>query len=192
MVYLAAIAAGLLIGLLFRGKPSNLLSFKLKKTWILLLAFVLQSSSQILAVRGFDFAIRYSLLLNSIVFCMLLTVIWSNKQYLGILTVGLGCLLNALVMTLNGGKMPVSEELLLREQMFDILEIYRIGGDGKHILATDSTQLAFLGDMIDIPGKLGYIAKFISIGDVFVIMGLCILVIEIMIDRKFNVLSKSV
>ncbi|MCX7817592.1 MAG: DUF5317 domain-containing protein, partial [Syntrophales bacterium] len=62
--------------------------------------------------------------------------------------------------------------------------IYQVGGDGKHILAGEATRLAFLGDMISIPGKFGYIAKFVSIGDLFVVMGIFALILQILLENE--------
>lgn len=184
MVYAVAIIMGIFAGLLLKGRMSNLLNFKIRQAWLLVAAFILQASSQLTAVKGFDFAIRYSLLINIAVFCMVFAVLWLNRKYYGIVITGAGCFLNALVMTANGGKMPVSKELLLKEQLNNIIAIYEIGGDGKHILAGESTRLALLGDVIAMPGRFGYIAKFVSLGDIFIAFGLFVLITEIIIGKK--------
>lgn len=191
MIYLAALFLGLMTGLMLRGRMSNLLCFRIKKAGLLVTVFAVQLLSQVLSLQRFDIAERLSPIINLMVFCIIFVVIWFNRKYFGMIIIGAGTFLNAAVMAMNGGKMPVSRELLMKEQLYEVMEIYRVGGDGKHILSGEDTRLAFLGDMIGIPFDFGNMAKFVSIGDLVIVLGLYLLIVQVMLDKSVPELARE-
>lgn len=92
-----------------------------------------------------------------------------NVRVPGVPLVGLGLLLNAAVVGLNGA-MPVSPTALERAgvsaQQFS---------DGRHELGTGDTRLGFLGDVIPLPLPLH--PEVVSAGDVLVAAGVGLLVL---------------
>ncbi len=94
-------------------------------------------------------------------FAMLVFFVFRNAKIPGFVFMGVGMILNGLVMTLNGGKMPVLESLV------DLLGLHV--GD-RHITVPYITWKSFLGDWI--PVILPYGRKFvISVGDILVYIG---------------------
>ncbi len=183
MLYIVAVAIGIIAGKLAGGKIANLAELKLEKTWIIITAFLIQATAQILGLNGFGFISRYSFVIQAIVFCLLFSGFWINRRYLGILFIGIGCLLNALVMMFNGGKMPVKESILISQGATpEIIEQVRLGLDGKHSLINDSTRLVFLSDIIETPPVLDWMMQIISLGDIIVVIGLCVLIFEVTKD----------
>lgn len=87
----------------------------------------------------------------------------------------LGAAMNALVIALNGGRIPVDMELAAWVG-FDTTPLLG-GGTYKHAAMTDATRLGFLGDVIPIPWPF---RRVISIGDIFIAMGAFLFVQELM------------
>nr|MDA8189332.1 DUF5317 family protein [Dehalococcoidales bacterium] len=96
---------------------------------------------------------------------------------------GLGLLLNFLVIVANGGYMPASYERLQSLGLDAEIQLLRENGHyGKDVLSAPETRLAFLGDnfSIDTPATR---KKLFSVGDVFIATGAFILVSEAMVWR---------
>jgi ABC-type antimicrobial peptide transport system permease subunit len=91
--------------------------------------------------------------------------IWLNRRVPGLVIVGLGWALNALVIAVNGGVMPASPR---------VAESGSRGVDvGREFLNSrplDSPRLSFLGDNFSLPQSWPFHNVF-SIGDVFIALG---------------------
>lgn len=175
MLYLVAIALGALLGIVFKGKLSNLLNIKFEKIWIVILAFVIQTLLRVLTLNGLEIASKYGFIIQCAAYGLLLVGFWFNRHYAGMCIIGLGCFSNALVMALNGGKMPVSVEALAKVQMTDMQDILQSGMDGKHVILDEATRLYFLADIINLPPVLGALMPVVSIGDLIIAAGIFIL-----------------
>lgn len=175
MLYLIAIMLGVLLGMLFKGKLSNLLNIRFNKIWIIILAFILQSLMRVLTVNGWDIAVRYGLIMHCLVFGILFIGFWFNRHNVGLCIIGLGSFLNALVMALNGGRMPVSAGALAKSGITGMQDYLRQGINGKHIILDEATRLFFLADIISLPSFLGVLMPVVSIGDLIVGVGIFVL-----------------
>lgn len=111
---------------------------------------------------------------------MIITILMNKKKnYMRIFLIGI--ILNFIVIAGNGGKMPVSlggigsikEESLLPEREFDI----------KHIGVNENTRFVYLSDIILIPRPYP-LPKILSIGDVFLILGIFIFFQEEMVLKR--------
>ncbi len=169
MLYLIGIAAGILVGLITGGKIKNLLGFEIRKPVIILMAFVIQSIFAVLAKNRAAFN-DYSLIILIVTFLLISLGVWHNRKFKGIIIIWLGFLSNTLVMLPNNGKMPVFLNSAYKPGMI-------IGA--RHIAADENTLLGFLGDYIYPPGFLGFFNKIVSIGDIVIVIGLCVVIIEI-------------
>lgn len=183
MLYIIAVAIGLILGLLLKGSISNLVNLKLEKIWIVILAFVIQIAGQIFAAKGFTLFDGQGIVLQVVVYCMLLTWFWMNRHYLGILVIGAGCLMNALVIMANGGRMPV-DEALVKALISDNELIRQLADDGKHIIAGKGIKLRFLADIIHPPYFFSWGMQVVSIGDLVVAAGLLITVFELVRNKR--------
>ncbi len=181
MIYLLAIAAAIITGILVKGRISNLLNLKFEKTWLILAAFVILSAAQITGSK-YGFAQRYSFWINLITFCMLLIGLWYNRRYAGMLFIGLGCLLNAAAILVNGGKMPVSMEMIEKAGLSHMISELSF----RHMIFEEWNQvrLPLLSDIIHIPGFLGYWVGVASIGDLIITLGLFCVVLEAVAGRE--------
>lgn len=87
----------------------------------------------------------------------------------------LGAAMNALVIAVNGGRIPVDIELATWVG-FDTTPLLD-GGTYKHAAMSEVTRLGFLGDVIPVPWP---VRRVISIGDIFIALGVFLFVQELM------------
>lgn len=179
MLYIIAIVLGVIVGILFKGRIGNILNFKFEKAWIIITAFLIQAGAQFLNFKGFTIVSRNVIIIQSIVIVLLLIGFWYNRKNLGITFLGIGLMLNAVVMIANGGKMPVSYDILKSFNQQEMIELLEAGRDSKHTIISENTNLAFLSDVIYIPYVFGYMMRLVSIGDLMIVAGIFILTVEI-------------
>ncbi|WP_138420613.1 DUF5317 domain-containing protein [Aquibacillus sediminis] len=108
--------------------------------------------------------------------------LWMNRHLKGFNMVFIGVFLNFLVMFINGGRMPVSEEAsVILDPLY--IEAMKEGLYGKHAMLTESTRLPFLGDIIPITSPYPK-SQVISIGDVIMNIGIFLFIQDRMIHKK--------
>ncbi|RIK40828.1 MAG: hypothetical protein DCC55_13815 [Chloroflexi bacterium] len=105
---------------------------------------------------------------------LLLIFAWANRKHRAFWWLGLGLLLNLLVIVLNGGLMPVSPETLSRLFTNTNPEEWQVGqrvGTSKDIVLPEhATRLAWLSDRFLLPEWMPQRAAF-SLGDVLIAVG---------------------
>lgn len=111
----------------------------------------------------------------SISYLFMLLFFISNREYEDIRIFMIGWFLNALVIWVNWGKMPVDIEQARKGPW--PLEPILNGYDYKHTVLTDQTHLSFLTDIIFVPFP---IPRVISFGDLFIVLGAFLLIQRIM------------
>ena len=148
---LIVLAISILMALLRGGRFLNLSEIKLRAWPLLLVGFGLQIvADRIPSDRSW--------------------LAWLNRHEAGMWLVGVGVFMNFTVIALNGG-MPVLPEAASIGLGRDITAV-DFDALSKHVLMDDGTALAFLGDVI--PVRI--IRNVISIGDVFLAVGLGVFV----------------
>jgi hypothetical protein len=181
MIYISAILLGILFGVLLKGKVSNLLEIKFQKVWLILSAAVFLLLLEILSLR-FDFIEKNIIMFQGINFILLFISFWFNRRFIGIWFIGFGAFLNMLVMLSNGGKMPVSTNAMQRAKL--PLDLVTKGIKHKFVDVNGSTSLSLLADNIVPPGFWGIGMKVVSIGDIIVVLGLFLFILQIVRGRK--------
>ena len=180
---LPSVALGVLFGFMRGGNLTRLARFPLHFSWLVILAFLIQFAvfdSPLQARLSADLVIP---ILHVVSLLLLLWMVASNRSFLGARILGLGLLLNFLVIVANGGYMPASYERLQSLGLDAEIQLLRENGHyGKDVLSAPETRLAFLGDnfSIDTPATR---KKLFSVGDVFIATGAFILVSEAMVWR---------
>jgi hypothetical protein len=133
---------------------------------------------QIAEVYWLGFLSRFerAMLLGISLICLAIVVLL-NRRYWAVNVLGLGLALNGLVMVVNGGFMPISPETLVQTGRFSSIAALPVGtlvARSKDVLLLPGqTRLWFLSDIFPIPMPVGIA---FSIGDVFVAIGLFVLV----------------
>ena len=175
MILIVAVIFGLVAGLLrawltgHTYQPPNL-----KYIWLVFLAYIPQFFAFYLPVTRSVFPDSWIPVTLIVTQLILLVFVWSNRTQPGFWLLGLGLLLNFLVMMLNGGMMPLSPEnanKLIPAGMTVDLQIGQRVGSGKDILLSIAqTRLWFLADTFTLPQWLGYPLAF-STGDIVLSIG---------------------
>lgn len=177
-MFILAVIAAILIGSLFGGKIKNLEHVNIKGVYLVFVSFLIE----FLIVVGIKKEILeiglYTYVLDLIMYIMLFLFIMLNRKNLYIIIMGIGFGLNAVVIFINGGAMPVSKSAM------DYLGYNpNISLEGLYKLIDGSTRLQFLGDIIPIK----FISTFIvSIGDIIAAVGLMLIIIIGMKKKNIN------
>ncbi len=106
-----------------------------------------------------------------------LVYVFFNRKHRWVLVVGLGLSLNLLVISANGGLMPVTPQAVDRAglaAMVSKVELDQAIPQSKDVLMSPgSARLAVLSDTVVLPHRLGK-QRVASPGDVFAVVGLAI------------------
>ena len=183
MVLLLGLALALAVALLRGGKLSQLLGVTFRHGWIALLAFALQVAVIYFPLPRSDGLLEQHTLLLLASYALLVLVIVLNWKLPGLPLIGLGLVLNLLVMVANGGFMPVTYEALQRAGM---AHLALASAPGSRIMATkdivlprESTYLWALSDIFVIPPPLPFRTIF-SLGDLCLVGGAFVLFQRVM------------
>jgi hypothetical protein len=149
----------------------------LRSAWLALVALVFQ-----IPLLRSPFGPTQQFLIPQILFLLshvlLLIFVWLNRQLLGMQIVGIGVLLNLLVIVTNGGFMPITPESLLQINPGTTSGVWQAGnhyGYSKDvILARQDTNLWFLSDILVVPPPFPWPVAF-SLGDLFIGAGIIVL-----------------
>ncbi|HZK83219.1 MAG TPA: DUF5317 domain-containing protein [Desulfosporosinus sp.] len=174
----------LFVSLISGGKFGRLGEITLRVVWLIPLALLIQSGVYWAAVRGIGLGPSWvSPALDTGSYFLLLIFTVRNRSLPGMTCISLGILLNALVIVLNGGVMPVDPSFLPEVSRNALL-----AGQGTHGLMTESTHLSFLADRfyLDLPGLQ---KQVFSVGDVLIDIGIFLLVFKTMRGKTSSIID---
>jgi len=171
VILLAGLIAGLIAALLrIWMLKRRLKPLQINLDWLVLVAFLPQ-----LAAFGLPFTRQYipddwaraALVTTQ---ALLLVFAWFNRKQPAFWALGLGLLLNFIVIVANGGLMPISPETVGR-YLSDGWQVgQRLGYEKDIILAVEDTRLWFLSDRFTLPDASPWHVAF-SLGDIFIAGG---------------------
>ena len=171
MFLLWFLIAGVVIGLLRKGRIYRLERLHLRGPWLVAVTLIIQ-------LLIFPWGERDPLVkvgtgyLHLVSYVPLLMFVCLNRRYWELSLIGIGILCNLIVIAANGGYMPVSEFALRQAGRDDLAAFLRQARtSGNVILMTPDTKLNFLGDVLFLPPWIPFAAAF-SIGDLLLGMGL--------------------
>ncbi len=99
-----------------------------------------------------------------------LAVLWQNRAHPWMLPILVGLGLNSLVIALNGGRMPISQDALMRVTHAIDPQAAAASLDPRHVTIDPGTHLAMLGDVV--PLGVGALGTVLSLGDLLMALGL--------------------
>jgi hypothetical protein len=174
MILLLAITAGLLAGLVWArssGQPYQPPS--LRSLWLAFVAFLPQFLTVYLPrSQKSDLGVvaAISVVISQVLF---LVFAWVNRRPPGMSILILGLVLNLVVISANGGFMPISPQTASRLVSQTVLQDVAIGsrfGTKDILLPPQDTRFEFLADRFLPPNWFPYQVAF-SLGDVFIAAG---------------------
>ena len=161
MIWLIAIALGLVFGLITGGSIGRLSKLSFRWPW-LIIAVVVIRQAVLLTPLGRVAGARYVYV--AALLAIIVWVGWHSTRVRGIWLVAVGAALNVVVIVANNARMPVAPELAGA--------ILPRSNPGLYTVMGPQTNLNILGDWI----KLSLIPEAYSIGDVLIAVGLAIVV----------------
>ncbi len=158
MLLLAALALGLLAGIVTGGKLGNTANLSFRWPWFVLAALVVREATALTPLSRID-GMQY--VYAAALAALVAWTIWHIRRLRGALIVAIGAALNLVVVIANGSRMPVASALAghLVEQ----------GHAGQYVVMGSTTNLNWLADWIGVPGALG---GAYSPGDVVIAIGI--------------------
>ncbi|HXV70361.1 MAG TPA: DUF5317 domain-containing protein [Acidimicrobiia bacterium] len=167
MLWLAiVIFISLAIAVLRGGRLVNLGDIELRAWWLLFVALALQFGTRFLPDDESWAWLGVTMVLVSFGLIMVMVVLNRSKPGMGI--TALGVLMNFVVIAANGG-MPVLAGAAEVASGFTV-STPDLSGTFKHVLLDENSHLTFFADVI--PIRLGGIGEVISLGDIFLALGL--------------------
>lgn len=167
MLWLAiVIFVALAVAVLRGGRLVNLSDIELRAWWLLFLALGLQLGTNYLPDRGWSAWVGLTMVLLSFFLLMIMVVL--NRSKPGMWIAGLGVLMNFVVIAVNGG-MPVLAGAVEVASGFTVSDP-DLSGTFMHVPLDESSRLTFFADVI--PLRLIGIGEVISVGDLFLALGL--------------------
>jgi len=162
--FLVVLVVAVLVVPLTRGSFRRLSQLQFRHLWVLFLALGVQ-----IALEYVDFPrariedLGVAILLSSYV--LIFGFCWINRTVKGMTVIAVGIACNVLVIALNLG-MPTTKEL----RTVHGRDVYvPIEQTVKHRPENDDTKLAFLGDVMTLPGSPN---QMFSIGDIVIGIGI--------------------
>ena len=188
MILAWAVIVGFLIALIrFRGDTLNqVAAIPLQYPLLVLLAVGMQIP--LLRSPGgptSEVALQQVLFLLSHLF--LLVFVWLNRRIQGVMVIGIGLVLNLLIILLNSGFMPIAPETLVKINAGTVVTDWPHGihyGFSKDIILTkETTRLWLFSDILVIPPPFPFSVAF-SFGDILISIGIIALLAKKRITKE--------
>ena len=175
-MFIQAIIFAIIIGYILKGRMKNFEAVDIKGLYAVTFSFILQFIVIMLIRKGFLQSHGIIYILHLFMYILLFYFVYLNKQYLFIVIMGVGFLLNALPIFFNGGLMPVDVQACRSIGL--IVDVTKLG---MYKVLNSGTRLWFLSDII----PKNFITKeVISIGDLVIAIGLMLFMINIMLKKN--------
>jgi hypothetical protein len=185
MLYVYIIIISIIIGLLRKGKLSNLSQISLKKIELIVLACLIQGGIIFLGSKEIKFVLDYSSYMIIFSYIVLLLAVWSNKTLKGIKIIALGIIFNFVVIVANSGHMPVLLSSLYKAGLDDFALVLKEGTYVTHALVTEKTLFRFLADVIPLSPPFPD-PSVVSAGDFLMFYGVFSLIQNAMVKEELN------
>ena len=163
MLFLVAIAAGVIAGLAARGSLENLARIRFQWPWLVVAVLAVREAAVLTPLRNVD-GIQYVYAASLAV--LVAWTLWHVARVRGIWLVATGSALNLVVIAANGGRMPVAPELAG--------SLIQRGHLGQYTLMGSGTNLNWLADWISV--RWGP-AEAYSPGDLVVAFGIAAVIV---------------
>lgn len=180
------ITLSLLLGKLRGGKIRNLEALYINGWYLFVGSFLIEIIVLLIISNNFrnlgNIIEDKFFYIHMFIYLLLIVGLGMNFHDKGLRITLFGSVLNFLALIMNNGRMPVSLKALKYSNLYTQISLLEEGIIITHSLASKTTKLIFLGDIIPIP-KPYLFPKIISIGDILIALGLFILIQSYMKNR---------
>ncbi|MCB2289898.1 DUF5317 domain-containing protein [Clostridium sp. CS001] len=168
-MFIEGLIFAVIIGYILKGNIKNLENVDVKGVNFVFISFFIEFFI-IIGIRKGLFSIGiFTYILDFFMYILLAVFVYFNRKNKYIVLMGLGFLLNAIPIFLNGGAMPVSAKAATAAGLS-----LNMSKEGLYTLISENTRVWFLGDII----PLTFLRNFaISIGDILTLLGLMLFII---------------
>ena len=186
-MFIESIVLGFAVAIFRKGRIRNIGDMHINGWYLFLIAGLsqgliswLKSKNLILSVEFFDKYFFYVHLFTYLL--MIIGVILNiNKKFMIFILIGM--VLNFIVIFANGGKMPISFKNVKGYEHYTEDNLDK--SDIKHSLVSEDTKFVYLADVIVLPRPYP-LARIISIGDIFIMIGVYLFFQEAMVKKRWS------
>ncbi|TCO76443.1 DUF5317 domain-containing protein [Marinisporobacter balticus] len=177
------IGMGLLIGKIRGGKISNLRLLSIRAWPLILISFTLQLA--LVFSSKIHFLLKYGGFIYDISLLLLVVLLVMNTSKKWIWVILIGVIMNLMVISFNGGKMPISIESLSLAGKYATIEGIKSGEILRYVPLNEAQGITkLLAKYIVIP-KPYLLSKVMSVGDLLVSLGFVLFIQGEMIRNRF-------
>jgi hypothetical protein len=175
VILVIAVVVSTIVALLRGGRLARLADLRIVHAWLALAAVALQYPLvyDLLGQRTIA-GVPLAVAVMAATYAMLLWFVWANRRLPGLPLLGVGLLLNLVVMAANGGWMPITPEALARLGRLSWVtgraSPHKVWSAKDIMLAQAQTRLWGLSDIFVLPAPFPVPTAF-SVGDVLVALG---------------------
>ncbi len=171
-----------IVAFIRKGSVSQLSATTLSQAYLFIVGFLFQVTA-IMLYRYFEVGTIIFPYLVITSYILITYASWTNRNLPGLKLFGLGMLLNFLVIACNRGQMPVSfsalEQAGLQHYALQLSE-----HSSRHQLMNESTNLAFLGDILALRPPFVMSSVVVSLGDILVTIGISWFIYRKMLEGR--------
>jgi hypothetical protein len=185
-----SMATSVIVGKIRGGKIRNIEKVNIRAWYLFIISFVLEFTCVYFYNKDLGEITKtlneYFIYIHGFSYLLMFIGLILNFNKKSMILVFVGTLLNFVVITANGGQMPVSGEGLQNLGLISQLEALKHHQIATHTLITQGTKISILADIIPLP-KPYPLPKMISIGDIFIGLGVFCFIQGAMADKSmFN------
>lgn len=191
-----SMGTSLIIGKIRKGKIKNIGNIHVRGWYLFIIGFILEFTSVLLKVKNIDFAVKiledYFIYIHCLSYILIIIGLILNFDKKSVILIFIGTVLNFVVIMLNGGQMPVSASKMISAGLSEQAMMLKNNQIITHTVINDTTVLPILGDIIPL-SKPYPLPKMVSIGDIFLGLGVFFFIQEAMIkNRMFRSKGKMI
>jgi hypothetical protein len=187
MVLLVLALLALLTAVLRGGQFSRLAAIRIRSGWLILVAFAMQVWLVYFSTGKTGGAFDPSSWMHVGSYVLLMTALWQNRHLPGMPVIALGLLLNAAVITANGGFMPIEPDAVERIGHTSRVVEPQLGSRvlmaKDLVLPRNLTRLWLLSDVFVVALPYPFRTAF-SLGDALLAAGIFVLLNRVMINGR--------
>ncbi|MCR3955918.1 MAG: DUF5317 domain-containing protein [Gudongella sp.] len=168
----------ILYGKLKGGRLSNLSDLTINMWGFIPASFILSYVSIYLISRGNVILFENFVYIQLVSNLLLLLTLFFNRNIWPFNLVSAGIAMNTIPMTLNDGRMPVSEWALRKVGLLQELELLKDNRIVTHTLIGEDTSFSFFSDIVPL------LYKVVSIGDLLIAAGIFLIILKYMTSAQ--------